>query len=83
MEWRTHAPQFIATLAAPLVALTCAIVTNVAFMIRQQMMPLNLPTGVADSQVAIIRSVALDRKLVCIPCFGCTNQPVAAERISA
>lgn len=50
------------TLLAPLVALTCAIVTNVVFMIRQQVILVNLPSGVAESQVAIIRSVALDRK---------------------
>ena len=49
-------------LLALLVALTCAIVCNVAFMIRQQIALTSLPSGVAEDKLVMIQSVNLDRQ---------------------
>ncbi|MGH8402588.1 MAG: ABC transporter permease, partial [Gammaproteobacteria bacterium] len=53
--------KLIAGLLTLLVALTCAIVCNVAFMIQQRAARMKLPSGVAEDQVAMIQSVDLDR----------------------
>ncbi|HLI17672.1 MAG TPA: FtsX-like permease family protein [Rhodanobacteraceae bacterium] len=57
--WRCH--KLIVILLALLVALTCAIVCNVAFMIQQRAALMNLPSGVAENELVMIQSVDLDR----------------------
>ncbi|HEX7341125.1 MAG TPA: FtsX-like permease family protein [Rhodanobacteraceae bacterium] len=51
--------KLIVTLLALLVAFTCAIVCNVAFMIRQHVADMGVPSGVAESQLVMIESVNL------------------------
>lgn len=58
--WRRH--RLIVILLALLVALTCAIVCNVAFMIQQRSALMNLPSGVAENELVMIQSIDLDRK---------------------
>ncbi|WHZ19916.1 MAG: ABC transporter, permease protein [Rhodanobacteraceae bacterium] len=53
--------KLIAGLLALLVALTCAIVCNVAFMIQQHSALMNIPSGVAENQLVILDSINLDR----------------------
>ncbi|HXE65883.1 MAG TPA: ABC transporter permease, partial [Rhodanobacteraceae bacterium] len=51
--------KLIAGLLALLVALTCAIVCNVAFMIQRQEALMNLPSGVAEDQLVLVQSANL------------------------
>lgn len=53
--------KLIAALLMLLVALTCAIVCNVAFMIWQQVSLMRLPSGVDENRLVMIDSVSLDR----------------------
>src|SRR6185437_11006327 len=53
--------KLVASLLALLVAFTCAIVCNVAFMIEQHAALMHLPSGVAESQLVMIDSINLDR----------------------
>lgn len=53
--------KLIASLLALLVAFTCAIVCNVAFMIEQHTALMHLPSGVAENQLVMIDSINLDR----------------------
>ncbi|HEX5353466.1 MAG TPA: FtsX-like permease family protein [Rhodanobacteraceae bacterium] len=58
--------KLIAALLALLVALTCGIVCNVAFMIQRQAALVRLPSGVAENELVTIESVSLghDRNAV-------------------
>lgn len=53
--------KLVAGLLAALVALTCAIVCNVAFMLQQRVVGMNLPSGVAENQLVTIQSFNLDQ----------------------
>jgi putative ABC transport system permease protein len=53
--------KLIASLLVALVALTCAIVCNVAFMIQRQASLMSLPSGVAENQLVMLESISLDR----------------------
>lgn len=53
--------RLIAGLLALLVAFTCAIVCNVAFMIQQSAARMRLPSGVAENQVVALSSIDLDK----------------------
>jgi putative ABC transport system permease protein len=53
--------KLAASLLVFLVALTCAIVCNVAFMIQQSVARMHLPSGVAENQLVMIESIDLDR----------------------
>lgn len=57
--WRRH--KLIVILLAVLVALTCAIVCNVAFMIQQRATLMTLPSGLAESELVMVQSIDLDR----------------------
>ncbi len=52
--------RLIATLLMALVALTCAIVCNVAFMIQRQTALIHLPSGVAENELVMLQSIGLD-----------------------
>lgn len=54
--------KLIAVLLALLVALTCAIVTNVAFMLQQRAVRMRVPSGVTENQLVVVESIDLDRK---------------------
>lgn len=54
--------KLVAGLLAALVALTCAIVCNVGFMLQQRVVGMNLPSGVAEDQLVILQSFNLDQK---------------------
>lgn len=58
--WRRH--KLIVILLAVLVALTCAIVCNVAFMIQQRATLMNLPSGVAENELVMIQGIDLDHE---------------------
>ena len=53
--------KLIAGLLAALIALTCAIVCNVGFMLQQRVVGMNLPSGVAEDQLVMIQSFNLDQ----------------------
>lgn len=53
--------KLIAGLLALLVALTCGIVCNVAFMIEQRVALIGIASGVAENQLVMIDSISLDR----------------------
>lgn len=53
--------RLIAGLLVLLVALTCAIVCNVAFMIQQRAALIRMPSGLAENQLVTIDSINLDR----------------------
>ncbi|HEU0277609.1 MAG TPA: FtsX-like permease family protein [Rhodanobacteraceae bacterium] len=53
--------KLVASLLALLVALTCAIVCNVAFMLQQRVVGMNLPSGVAEDRLVTIQSFNLDQ----------------------
>ncbi|MBS0383205.1 MAG: ABC transporter permease [Proteobacteria bacterium] len=53
--------KLVAGLLAALVALTCAIVCNVAFMLQQRVVGMSLPSGVAEDELVTIQSFNLDQ----------------------
>lgn len=53
--------KLIVSLLALLVALTCAIVCNVTFMIQRQLALTSLPSGVVEDELVLIDSINLDR----------------------
>jgi len=53
--------RLIAGLLVLLVALTCAIVCNVAFMIQERAALIQVPSGLAENQLVTIDSINLDR----------------------
>lgn len=57
--WRRH--KLIAILLVVLVAFTCAIVCNVAFMIQQRATLMDLPSGADGDKLVMIQSIDLDR----------------------